>query len=101
MQLYVYDLSGGMARTWSPVLLGRQVGWGSWPGGGEVVAGVCPPPKQIDSWTPLLSALQLDGIWHTAVVVHGREIFFGGGINVARAGYTPFGRPVQVGLGVC
>ena len=26
VQLYVYDLSGGMARTFSPMLLGRQVG---------------------------------------------------------------------------
>ncbi|MED6268387.1 hypothetical protein CHARACLAT_021919 [Characodon lateralis] len=48
VKLYIYDLSRGMARQLSPVMLGRQ----------------------------------LDGIWHTGVVVHGKEFFFGGaGIN--------------------
>ncbi|XP_043958663.1 desumoylating isopeptidase 1b [Gambusia affinis] len=45
VQLYVYDLSRGMARELSSLFLGRQV----------------------------------DGIWHTGVVVHGKEFFFGGG----------------------
>jgi hypothetical protein len=62
VQLYVYDLSGGIARTLSRSLLGQQV----------------------------------DGVWHTAVVVGGVEHFFGGGINVAPAGTTPFGRPVEI-----
>ena len=61
MQLYVYDLSGGMARALSPTLLGHQI----------------------------------DGVWHTSVVVGGCEYYVGGGINVAAAGATPFGRPVQ------
>lgn len=62
MQLYVYDLSGGLARSLSVPLLGQQI----------------------------------DGVWHTSVVVSGLEHYFGGGINVAPAGTTPFGQPVQV-----
>lgn len=44
VKLYVYDISKGLARQLSPVMLGKQ----------------------------------LDGIWHTAIVVHGAEFFFGG-----------------------
>eukprot|EP00282_Hemiselmis_andersenii_P024451 CAMPEP_0172019268 /NCGR_PEP_ID=MMETSP1041-20130122/12546_1 /TAXON_ID=464988 /ORGANISM="Hemiselmis andersenii, Strain CCMP439" /LENGTH=150 /DNA_ID=CAMNT_0012674431 /DNA_START=48 /DNA_END=497 /DNA_ORIENTATION=- len=38
---------------------------------------------------------QFDGIWHTAIVVHGREWFFGGGIQSAVPGTTQYGHPVQ------
>ena len=62
MELYVYDISGGIARSLSQTLLGQQI----------------------------------DGVWHTSVVVRGVEHYFGGGINVAPAGTTPFGHPVQV-----
>jgi hypothetical protein len=62
VQLYVYDLSGGMARAFSQMLLGRTV----------------------------------EAIYHTSIVVAGAEFYFGGGINVARAGHTPFGCPIQV-----
>ncbi|MEW5310560.1 MAG: hypothetical protein WDW38_002347 [Sanguina aurantia] len=62
VQLYVYDLSQGMARQLSPMLLGQQI----------------------------------DGIWHTAVVVRGLEYFYGQGIQISRAGTTPFGVAVQV-----
>ncbi|GMH43391.1 hypothetical protein BSKO_11313 [Bryopsis sp. KO-2023] len=62
VQLYVYDLSGGLARQMSMSFLGKQV----------------------------------DGIWHTGVVVSGTEYYFGGGIQKARAGTTHFGRPAQV-----
>ncbi|KAH7616644.1 hypothetical protein Ndes2526B_g08741 [Nannochloris sp. 'desiccata'] len=62
VHLYVYDLSGGVARALSPSLLG----------------------------------IQIDAIFHTSVVVRGIEHYFGGGINVAPAGTTPFGHPIQV-----
>lgn len=39
---------------------------------------------------------QIDGIWHTAVVVRGLEYFYGQGIQISRAGTTPFGVAVQV-----
>ncbi|BEJ11187.1 hypothetical protein CspHIS471_0106090 [Cutaneotrichosporon sp. HIS471] len=62
VQLYVYDLSRGMARSMSLALTGKQ----------------------------------LDGIWHTSVVVFGREIFYGRGIMEAAPGTTHHGTPVQV-----
>ena len=40
--------------------------------------------------------LQIDGIWHTGVVLDGHEYFFGQGIQRCRAGATPFGTPMQV-----
>jgi len=57
--LHVYDLSGGLAATWSPVLLG----------------------------------VQIEAIYHTGVVVHQREYYFGGGIQQGAPGQTPYGRP--------
>lgn len=62
VQLYVYDLSGGMARQLSPMLLGKQV----------------------------------EGIWHTGLVVGGVEHFYGYGLQHARAGCSPFGHPHRV-----
>lgn len=44
---------------------------------------------------PLLGK-HIDGVWHTGVVVFGREYYFGSGINVGRPGATPFGEPLQV-----
>ncbi|XP_028264294.1 desumoylating isopeptidase 1b [Parambassis ranga] len=63
VKLYIYDLSRGMARQLSPVMLGKQ----------------------------------LDGIWHTAIVVHGKEFFFvGGGVNSCSPGGTHLGEPDSI-----
>ncbi|KAF7647726.1 hypothetical protein LDENG_00167750 [Lucifuga dentata] len=63
VKLYIYDLSKGMARQLSPLMLGRQ----------------------------------LDGIWHTAVVVHGQEFFFmGDGISSCPPGGTVLGEPDSI-----
>lgn len=63
VKLYIYDLSKGMARQLSPVMLGKQ----------------------------------LDGIWHTAIVVHGKEFFFvGEGINSCSPGATTMGEPDSI-----
>jgi hypothetical protein len=43
---------------------------------------------------PLLGK-QIDGIWHTGVVVFGREYYFGGGIQCGAPGGTHFGRPLR------
>lgn len=62
VQLWRYDLSQGMARSMSMMLLGEQ----------------------------------LEGIWHTAVVVYGKEFFFNGGVGVEVSpvpGSTQFGSP--------
>jgi len=63
VQLYIYDLSQGMARTLGQQLIGRP----------------------------------LEGIWHTAVVVHGKEYFFGGGgIESCNPGGTQLGQPLKI-----
>ncbi|XP_062331016.1 desumoylating isopeptidase 1b [Osmerus eperlanus] len=63
VKLYVYDISKGMARQLSPLMLGKQ----------------------------------LDGIWHTAIVVHGEEYFYGGeGIANCLPGRTELGEPNSV-----
>ncbi|BDA45899.1 probable desumoylating isopeptidase 1 at N-terminal half [Coccomyxa sp. Obi] len=36
------------------------------------------------------------GIWHTAIVVGGYEYFYGGGVQKAMAGSTPYGHPVEI-----
>uniref|UniRef100_UPI00398E742A desumoylating isopeptidase 1-like n=1 Tax=Pristiophorus japonicus TaxID=55135 RepID=UPI00398E742A len=63
VKLYVYDLSRGLARQFSPFMLGKQ----------------------------------LDGIWHTAIVVNGEEFFYGsGGIANCQPGGTLLGPPDTV-----
>uniref|UniRef100_A0A4W3GZE9 palmitoyl-protein hydrolase n=1 Tax=Callorhinchus milii TaxID=7868 RepID=A0A4W3GZE9_CALMI len=63
VKLYVYDLSRGLARQFSPMMLGKQ----------------------------------LDGIWHTAVVVNGEEFFYGSsGIANCQPGGTLLGPPDSV-----
>jgi hypothetical protein len=63
VQIYLYDLSMGMAKSMSPMFLGKQI----------------------------------DGIWHSGVVVYGTEYYYGGGIQAGTPGVMPGGiRPVQV-----
>ncbi|KAK1621140.1 hypothetical protein QYE76_026657 [Lolium multiflorum] len=38
----------------------------------------------------------IEAIWHTGVVVYGKEYFYGGGIQSTPAGATQYGRPVRV-----
>ncbi|MQL71674.1 hypothetical protein Taro_003995, partial [Colocasia esculenta] len=38
----------------------------------------------------------IDGIWHTGIVVYGNEYYFGGGIQHASVGTTPYGTPIRV-----
>lgn len=38
---------------------------------------------------------QIDGIWHTAVVVYGKEYCFGQGIEILSPGHSHYGTPVQ------
>lgn len=59
--VYQYDLTGGLARTMSRGLIGRQI----------------------------------EGVWHTAVNVFGKEYFYGGGICVGEPKKTPYGYPVK------
>ncbi|GAB5370745.1 hypothetical protein AAMO2058_001519300 [Amorphochlora amoebiformis] len=67
VELWLYDLSHGMAKAMSPQLLGKQI----------------------------------DGVWHTGVVVYGYEYYYGGGIQATHPGMTQAGNPVQkIELGV-
>ncbi|KAI9484947.1 PPPDE putative peptidase domain-containing protein [Zychaea mexicana] len=43
-----------------------------------------------------LTGRQIDGIWHTAVVVYGQEFYFGQGILASPPGQTHLGPPLQV-----
>ncbi|RUP47209.1 DUF862-domain-containing protein [Jimgerdemannia flammicorona] len=42
-----------------------------------------------------LTGRQIDGIWHTSVVVFGQEFYYGQGIFVSPPGTTVHGRPVE------
>lgn len=39
---------------------------------------------------------QIDGIWHTSIVVAGKEHYFSAGVQTAVAGHTAFGPPGEV-----
>lgn len=67
VQVYIYDITRGMARQLSPVMIGKQI----------------------------------EGVWHTGIVVYGKEIFFGGaGIADCPPGHTILGPPdLTVDLG--
>ncbi|KAF5374136.1 hypothetical protein D9615_008883 [Tricholomella constricta] len=43
-----------------------------------------------------LTGRQIDGIWHTSVVVFGRETFYGQGISTTLPGRSHHGAPLQV-----
>ncbi|PCH40280.1 DUF862-domain-containing protein [Wolfiporia cocos MD-104 SS10] len=62
VELYVYDLSNGLAKQLSRQLTGKQI----------------------------------DGIWHTSVVVFGREIFYGQGVCETLPGQSHHGKPLQI-----
>ncbi|NXK69125.1 DESI1 isopeptidase, partial [Sylvietta virens] len=69
VKLYVYDLSKGMARRLSPLMLGKST------------AGAPGPPRQL----------------HTSIIVHKDEFFYGsGGISSCAPGGTLLGPPDTV-----
>ncbi|KAF7767898.1 hypothetical protein Agabi119p4_7141 [Agaricus bisporus var. burnettii] len=43
-----------------------------------------------------LTGRQINGIWHTSVVVFGKEIFYGQGITITRPGQSHHGQPMQI-----
>ncbi|KAK1809806.1 hypothetical protein LTR12_015832 [Friedmanniomyces endolithicus] len=62
IQLYVYDLTNGMARSMSRAYLG----------------------------------IQIDAVYHTALVFNNIEYFFGAGVQTCRPGATHHGRPMEI-----
>eukprot|EP00030_Apusomonadida_sp_AF-17_P001264 a181480_39.p1 GENE.a181480_39~~a181480_39.p1 ORF type:complete len:468 (-),score=149.01 a181480_39:28-1374(-) len=46
--------------------------------------------------SPMFLGKQVEGIWHTGIVVYDEEHYFGGGLQIGRPGKTPYGAPVRV-----
>ena len=98
VHLYAYDLSGGLAAQLSPLLLGQQVR--GFCVGREEGEGACgfsvrdAVPDRKPSHNPP-SPPQIHAIWHTSIVVHGREYYFGQGVSAATPGRTHFGTPLR------
>ena len=42
-----------------------------------------------------MTGIEIEGVWHTSLVVFGREYFFGGGIQSGIPGLTPYGTPLK------
>mmetsp|Transcript_82441 Transcript_82441/g.236942 ORF Transcript_82441/g.236942 Transcript_82441/m.236942 type:complete len:684 (-) Transcript_82441:221-2272(-) len=47
-------------------------------------------------WAPLLLGQEMEGVWHSAVVVHGKEYWYGGRVLESPPGSTQFGRPTRI-----
>ena len=62
VQLYVYDISNGLAKQLGQAFIGKQI----------------------------------EGIWHTGVVVYGKEYFYQGGITNSSPGKSMAGTPLKV-----
>ncbi len=100
VKLHIYDLSHGLARTHSEALLGRQV-CGAY---GCKRAAITTTPQtdaitttsQPDAITTTSFSPQIEGVWHTGVVVGDTEYYYGHGIHAARAGRTIAGSPDRV-----
>ena len=45
-----------------------------------------------------MTGRDLEAVWHTALVVFGKEYFFGGGICSGHPGCTPYGTPIKKSL---
>ncbi|KIK57138.1 hypothetical protein GYMLUDRAFT_75661 [Collybiopsis luxurians FD-317 M1] len=43
-----------------------------------------------------LTGRQIDGIWHTSIVVFGKEVFYGQGINITAPGRSHHGTPLRI-----
>ena len=45
-----------------------------------------------------MTGIEIEGVWHTSLVVFGREYFFGGGIQSGIPELTPYGKPIKKSL---
>ena len=99
VQLYIYDLSQGMARS-----LGPALGLHDLEGKFDmkllrIIFERAYVQKKM--WNPSMPAVfncisNFLGVWHTAIVVHNTEIFFGGsGIEHCLPGTTMLGQPLK------
>ncbi|CAG9812910.1 unnamed protein product [Phaedon cochleariae] len=82
VQLYIYDLSGGMAATISPMLLGKEK------------SAIKDEVKFLNFF---LTGKKIDGIWHTSIVVYNREYFYGSrGVESCVPGTTALRNPLKI-----
>ena len=76
--LLTYDLSGGLARELSHAILGRS--------DADLIQFKCFQSIKQANLLPSIFSLegkQIEAIWHTSILFHGKEYFFGqNGINV-------------------
>ena len=42
-----------------------------------------------------LVGTQISGVWHTGIVIYGKEFYFAGGISYDLPGRTPFGKQTE------
>lgn len=47
-------------------------------------------------FSPIFLGKQIDAIWHTGIVVYGKEYYFGGGICAGTPKTTVYGYPIEV-----
>ena len=52
-------------------------------------------PPSLLALSPQFLGKQIEGVWHTSVVVGNVEHFFGQGVQQAQPGSTPFGQPMH------
>ena len=45
-----------------------------------------------------MTGIEIEGVWHTSLVVFGNEYYFGGGIQRGYPGYTQYGTPLKKSL---
>ncbi|XP_075231872.1 uncharacterized protein LOC142330480 isoform X10 [Lycorma delicatula] len=94
--LYVYDLSQGLASEISPFLLEQEIN-----GTNNANSVEDTNEKKENSSTETEDQVKLcqkiEGIWHTAIVVYGRETFYGSqGITTCEPGGTILGQPLRI-----
>lgn len=47
------------------------------------------------TFAPMFLGRQLDGVWHTSLVVYGKEFYYSGGICFDEPKTTQFGNPLK------
>lgn len=47
-------------------------------------------------WLSVLVGHELEGIWHTSIVVHNKEYWYGGRVLISEPGTSPFGAPMKI-----
>ncbi|KAH9365262.1 hypothetical protein HPB48_015936 [Haemaphysalis longicornis] len=95
VQLYIYDLSKGLAKTLSSMFLGDLSPLAFHFRSSRFHCTNVFPPMTLKKLSKCRK--QLPGIWHTSIVAYGREYFFGSmGIESCGVGETILKEPDQI-----